>query len=239
MKQIEIKLSPQVMAAWGVHFYTAIGGPLGVWALFAGFAHDFRTAWLLLAITIIIDSTDGALARKFHVSKVLPSVDGRRLDDIIDYFNWVIVPSILLVLAGVMPAWLLPVPLLASSYGFAQASAKTKDHYFLGFPSYWSLVGYYLYLFSTPIMFNIILILVLGFLVFVPIRFPYPTQTRPFRKLTLSLCSIWGLMLLFILLVHSNGSEWLSWASLFLIPYYVGLTFWLWVKSRVNNVKTF
>lgn len=229
------KVSHQIISAWCVHFYTAIGGPIGVWAIFAGFNHDFRTAWLLLAITIIIDSTDGMLARKFRVSTVLPSVDGRRLDDIVDYFNWVIVPSILLVLAGVIPAWLLPVPLMASGYGFAQTSAKTKDHYFLGFPSYWSLVGYYLYLFSTPIMFNTVLILALAFLVFVPIRFPYPTQTRPYRKLTLLLCSIWGLMLLTILVVHSRGLDWLSWASLFLIPYYVGLTFWLWMKSRVAN----
>ncbi len=237
MKLVETKLSHQIIA-WFVHFYTAIGGPLGVWAIFAGFNHDFRTAWLLLGITIIIDSTDGALARKFRVSKVLPGVDGRRLDDIIDYFNWVIVPSILLVLAGVMPMWLLPIPLLASSYGFAQSSAKTKDHYFLGFPSYWSLVGYYFYLFSTPILFNIIVILILAFLVFVPIRFPYPTQTRPFRKLTLSLCSLWGMMLLAILLVHTRELEWLSWASLFIIPYYVGLTVWLWLRSRVHNFQT-
>ena len=46
-------------------------------------------------------------------------------------------------------AWLL-VPLLASAYGFCQVEAKTDDHYFLGFPSYWNIVAFYLYVLRLP-----------------------------------------------------------------------------------------
>ena len=95
----------RTLLAWGVHLYTALGAPIGVWAVFAAFAGDYRTAWLLIAVTVLLDSTDGVMARAVRVWDVLPSIDGRRLDDIVDYFGWVIVPTILLVLAGLLPAW--------------------------------------------------------------------------------------------------------------------------------------
>src|SRR3954447_2441743 len=189
----------RTMLAWGVHLYTALGAPLGVWAVFATFDRDYRAAWWLIAVTVLIDSTDGVLARAVRVWDVLPWVDGRRLDDIVDYFGWVIVPTIVLVLAGLLPAWVSPFPLIASGYGFAQTQAKTEDDYFLGFPSYWSLIGFYLYVFGTSPLFNTVLILFLSVLVFVPIRFPYPTKTRPFRPLTLLCCSAWGLMMVVLL----------------------------------------
>jgi phosphatidylcholine synthase len=237
MRQRNSKLLLHRTAAWAVHLYTALGGPLGAWALFAIFDHNFRLAWLLIAITIVIDSTDGFFARTIQVSKIVPSVDGRRLDDIIDYINWVLIPIILLVVAGILPAWALPFPLLASSYGFAQTQAKTKDHYFLGFPSYWSIVGFYFYMLSTSIVFNTILVLLLSVFVFFPIRFPYPTQTKPFRPLTLLLCSIWGVMLFIVILGKSSTLQWLTWSSLFLIPYYIGLTILLWWRCRFEAIK--
>jgi phosphatidylcholine synthase len=222
----------RTMLAWGVHLYTALGAPLGVWAVFATFDRDFRTAWLLIAATVFIDATDGALARAVRVWEVLPWVDGRRLDDIVDYFGWVIVPTIVLVLAGLLPAWVTPFPLIASGYGFAQTQAKTEDDFFLGFPSYWSLIGFYLYVFQSSVAFNTALILLLSVLVFVPIRFPYPTKTRPFRPLTLVCGSLWGLMMVALLLMLPDPPLWIAWASLVFVAYYLGLTFWLWWRRR-------
>jgi phosphatidylcholine synthase len=228
----------RTLAAWGVHLYTALGAPLGVWAVFAAFAGDYRTAWFLIAATVLIDATDGALARAVRVWDVLPWVDGRRLDDIVDYFGWVIVPTIVLVLAGLLPAWAAPFPLISSGYGFAQTQAKTEDDFFLGFPSYWSLIGFYLYVFQSPPAFNTGLIMVLSVLVFIPIRFPYPTKTRPFRLLTLACGSMWGLMMVALLLTLPDPSQqvhpriWIAWASLVFVAYYLGLTFWLWWRRR-------
>ena len=224
----------RTLAAWGVHLYTALGAPLGVWAVFATFAGDYHQAWLLIAATILIDATDGALARVVRVWDVLPWVDGRRLDDIVDYFGWVIVPAILLVLAGLLPVWAIPAPLIASGYGFAQTQAKTEDDYFLGFPSYWSLIGFYLYVFQTSQAFNVALILFLSVLVFVPIRFPYPTKTKPFRPLTLLLGGIWGVMMLVLLFGLPSPPMWVAWASLAIVAYYLGLTYWLWWRRRTG-----
>ena len=222
-------------AAWGVHLYTVLGVPLGVWAVFAAFAGDFQTAWLLVAVTVFLDSTDGAMARAVRVWDVLPHVDGRRLDDIVDYFGWVVVPAILLVQAGLLPAWAAAPPLIASGYGFAQTQAKTDDDFFLGFPSYWSLVGFYLYVFDTSQAFNTALIVLLSVLVFVPIRFPYPTKTKPFRPLTLACGAMWGAMMLALLALLPEPPLWIAWGSLVFVGYYLWLTTWLWWRRRASE----
>ena len=42
------------------------------------------------------------------------------------------------------------VVLLSSAYGFAAADAKTNDHFFTGFPSYWNIVALYLHIAGLP-----------------------------------------------------------------------------------------
>lgn len=227
----------QVVFAWAVHLYTASGAVLCAWALFAAIAGDFRRAWTLLFVTIFIDSTDGALARAARVKDVLPGFDGRRLDDIVDYLCWVFAPMVLLVQAGLLPAWATTAPILASAYGFGQAEAKTDDDYFLGFPSYWSLVGFYLYEFQTPPRYGIPLILVLSVLVFVPFRYPYPTQTRQLRALTLALGVPWAILVLALLLLLPDRPRGLATLSLYYPAYYAALTVALWWRRRTDTER--
>src|SRR5437762_3256853 len=98
-------------------------------------------------IATVIDATDGTLARLVNVKQVLPGFDGRRLDDLIDFQTYTSLPLLLIWRAELLPpgqdAWLLA-PLLASAYGFCQVAAKTDDGYFLGFPSYWNIIAFYL-----------------------------------------------------------------------------------------------
>ena len=228
-------MQPRATLVWAVHLYSALSAPLGVWAVFAIIDGDYRTAWLLLFATIFIDSTDGMLARLARVGEVLPGFDGRRLDDVVDYFCWVVVPLILLVRTDLLPGWAVAAPLLASAYGFGQAEAKTEDDYFLGFPSYWSLVGFYLYLFDPPRGFNTALVLVLSILVFVPIRYPYPTKTRPLRPLTMVLGSIWGFTLIGLAALLPDPPRWLVWTTLAYPVYYLLLTIGLWWRRRTTT----
>ena len=71
----------------------------------------------------------------------------------VDFLTYTFLPLLLLWRAKVLPAgqegWLLA-PLLASAYGFCQVAAKTDDGYFLGFPSYWNVVAFYLYVLRPP-----------------------------------------------------------------------------------------
>src|SRR3954467_2271590 len=137
--------------AWGVHLYTALGLVLAAAIavlLVRGGVVAFRWSFLLMVVATLIDATDGTLGRKVGVKKVLPNFDGRKLDDITDFLTYTFLPLLLIWRAELLPAgaeWVLLLPLLASAYGFCQCSVKTDDGFFLGFPSLWNVVAFYLY----------------------------------------------------------------------------------------------
>ena len=95
------------VAAWLVHLYTASSAVFGLWAVHAVFSHQYRLAIGLMLVTLLIDATDGTLARALDVRRRIPWFDGRRLDDICDYFTYVLVPACFLMEAGILPhpAW--------------------------------------------------------------------------------------------------------------------------------------
>lgn len=229
-------MSLRTWAAWGVHLYTAIGAPLGLMALIASGQGWFTMAFFCMCVATFIDSTDGVLARRVDVKTVLPHFDGARLDDIVDYLNFVVVPIVLAFQAELIPGgWIgllvASAPLVASGYGFSQADAKTSDdaaHYsFTGFPSYWNIVVFYLYAFQGPQWANAALLLVLSVMVFVPIRYLYPSRSTVARIPTYVLGVVWTLMILVLLAQFPEPSRTLAIVSLFFPVYYMGLSFYL------------
>ena len=129
-------------------------------------------------VATIVDATDGVLARRVRVKEVLPDVDGARIDDIVDYLTFVFLPMLLLEGAGGlyrgMALPVIAVVLMSSMYGFVAPDAKSNDHFFTGFPSYWNIVVLYLLLFRVPPLGNALVLLVLSALVFVRIGYVYP-----------------------------------------------------------------
>ena len=159
--------------AWAVHAYTATGA---VWAFLAAqsvFNNNWRLAFLWLFIAVLVDGTDGWFARLAHIHERLPQFSGQKLDDIVDYLTFVFVPALIVWRADLVPAgWSLPVAaamLLSSAYGFVSADAKTADHFFTGFPSYWNIAVLYLFVFGLPPLYSGIILLILAALVFVRI----------------------------------------------------------------------
>jgi phosphatidylcholine synthase len=147
-----------------------------------------------MVVATLIDATDGTLARMVRVKEVLPGFDGRRLDDLIDFLNYSCLPLLLVWRAGLLPrggeAWLL-VPLLASAYGFCQVHAKTPDGYFLGFPSYWNVVAFYLYALPLSPDWALAIAIFLAVLTFVPVRYLYPSQRGRLNAWTNLLATVW------------------------------------------------
>lgn len=220
------------VAAWTVHAYTALGAPLALVALVFIAYGRYEVAFWCMVVATFIDATDGMLARRFRVKEVLPQFDGSRLDDIVDYLNYVVVPMVLAYQAGLVPAgiWGLLVaalPLLASGYGFCLATAKTSDHFFTGFPSYWNVVVLYLYVLGWPVWVNVGWLVGLSILVFVPIRYLYPSRNRIAQKTTWALGAIWGILLFVLLFQIPQPSRALALVSLFFPAYYVLMSFWL------------
>jgi phosphatidylcholine synthase len=228
------------MAAWAVHAYTASGTIAGFLALRATFLNKPREAFLWMVAAVLIDATDGTLARAVKIKRVLPWFDGAKLDDIVDYFTFVIVPVVFLYQLGLLPTsgalFFVALPLLASAYGFCQAAAKTPDFFFTGFPSYWNIVAFYLYAGHTPLWLNGTLVCVLTLFVFVPIRYIYPTRTVQFRRLTNCLGVLWAGILLILLWQFPTPAPWLVLCSLYYPLYYTFLSFYLHGTTRKSPV---
>ena len=192
--------------AWAVHAYTALGlvAAAGMAVLIVeGGPAAFQRAFLLMLVATLIDATDGTLARRIRVKEVLPGFDGRRLDDLIDFLTYAALPVLLVWRAEVLPAelsWVLLVPLVASAYGFSQVSVKTEDGYFLGFPSCWNLVAFYLYVLRPPVWLTVALLVMFAFLTFVPTRYLYPTQRGRLNRWTNVFGAVWTIFFAAILL---------------------------------------
>lgn len=185
-------------AAWGVHLYTALGLPLAFLAAVALAKQDAELFFLCLWTTTVIDATDGTLARRLRVREILPTFDGRKLDDIVDYLTFVFLPVLALPALQILPPgqeWLAVFPLVASAYGFCQEKAKTQES-FVGFPSYWNIVVLYLYVLDPPGAVSAAILLVLSILVFVPIHYLYPSKAKLLRPVTVVFGSLWALALI-------------------------------------------
>ncbi len=194
------------LLAWLVHLYTALGLVCVagmVVLILRGDAASFREALLLMMVATAIDATDGWLARKAHVKDVLPGFDGRALDDLIDFHAYTSVPLLLIWRADLLPgslAWLLVLPLLSSAYGFSQVHAKTPDGFFLGFPSYWNIVAFYLSVLHPQVWVSVALIVTLAVLTFIPTPYIYATRGGPFARLINIGAVLWFVLLGLVLL---------------------------------------
>src|SRR4051812_21253194 len=218
----------EVRRAWLVHGYTASGAVLafvGAWAVIHG---NDRLALAAMFTATIVDATDGVLARAARVKDVLPDVDGARIDDIVDYITFVFLPLMLLEAAGGLPgAAALPVAavvLLSSMYGFVAPDAKTTDHFFTGFPSYWNIVVLYLMAFHATPGVNALVLLALSALVFVRIKYVYPSRTPELRALTLTLGTLWAAALAAIIAMWPDAPRALLIGSLAFPVYYTVLS---------------
>ena len=222
--------------AWLAHLYTAVGAVVAFLAAQAVVEQDYRTAFFWLGVQIAVDATDGLLARAVRVSELTPGFNGAKLDDIVDYLTYVFVPALFVWRASLVPEgwtlWVAAAMLLSSAYGFNRTDAKTADHFFTGFPSYWNIVVFYLLVAGLPAAGNGIILLALAVLVFVPVRYIYPSRTPVLQWPTNLLGVIWGVLMLVMLWQYPAISPGVFAASLVFPVYYVALSLALHRRRR-------
>jgi phosphatidylcholine synthase len=220
------------LAGMAVHLYTASGTVLAFLMVIAAIDGDaIRALWISL-VALIVDGTDGMLARRMRVKETIPSFDGARLDDIVDYITYVFAPIILLWTGGYLPGGavggtIAALPLLASSYQFCRVDAKTEDHFVLGFPSYWNVVAFYVVVVGLSPTTTGIIFVVCSALVFVPIKYIYPSRTRAFRKANLAFTAGWLATYALMLLEMPDPNRAVLWLSLGYLLYYVASSIYL------------
>ncbi len=230
----------RVVAAWGVHLLTASGAVIAFIALACISEGRFADAFRWLALAMLIDCIDGTLARAVGVKVVLPWFDGTKLDDVVDYLTYVLVPIVLLGAAGLLPPgrWGLlfgAAPLLASAYGFCRTDAKTTDHYFRGFPSYWNVFAFYAFVLRLSPEATVVWTLALSALVFAPLKFLYPSRAPRFRTSSLALGAVWAVLMIASLWLAPDVPPALVWASL-LYPAYYGVVS-LWAQMTEPSIR--
>ena len=239
--------------AWLAHAFTGLGLVLAsgmAVCIVRGGTENFHRAFLLMLIATLVDATDGTLARRLRVKELIPNFDGAKLDDIIDFLTFTSLPLALVWRAELVPPsmeWVLVFALVASGYGFCQIPAKTSDGYFVGFPSYWNIVAFYLYALHFPTWAAALLILVLALLTFVPSYYMYPSRGATLSRLTNFLGGVWVMMLLGVLWglptqnppadpQAANQNFWLAVASLFYPIYYLVVS-WVITLARWQGEK--
>lgn len=226
---------------WIAHLYTALGAVAALLATVALFNNDFRASFIWLGVQIFIDGTDGLLARVVRVQERIPWFDGGLLDNIVDYITYVFVPALIVIRAGLVPAdwgiWIGGAILIASGYGFSRTDAKVKvgEYFFTGFPSYWNIVVLYLYVWQLAPAINAAILLAFVVLVFVPIRYVYPSRTDTLRSVTLILGFLWAAIVMWMVYVLPDTSG--PWAMLSLVfpVYYMALSLWLSLRSSSSS----
>lgn len=216
--------------AWFAHFYTSMGlvcAAVVAVLIVQGGDRSFRLAFFWMMIATAIDATDGWIARRARVTEVLPDFDGRILDDLADVHQFVSLPLLLLWRAGIVSgpqAWLLVLPLLSSAYWWSQVNAKSVDGFFVGFPCYWNIIAFYLFMIRPPAAITVAIILLFSFLTFVPTKYLYPTRGGPLAKTMNVASAAWFGLLATALFGREGLSKPAVWLSLIYPAVYLGLS---------------
>ena len=169
-----------------VHAFSASGAVLALFAVVAIFDHRWTDALLWLFAALVVDGVDGTLARAAGTKEQTPRIDGDALDLVIDYLNYVFVPTLFMIEAELLPdAFALPLGALiqlTSLYVFARRDMKTEDNYFRGFPALWNVVALYLYAAQIDDGVAAAIVAALIVLTFAPIHFVHPFRVRDFGR---------------------------------------------------------
>jgi len=205
--------------AWAVHAFTTCGIVLGFLALVAVLKNDPVAAFMWLGLALFVDGIDGTLARKARVLEYTPNVDGRTLDNVIDFFTYVAVPALMVYWFNMTPVDFLFAPetwslisaaaiMAVSCYTFANVGMKSDDYYFVGFPALWNVVVLYFFVLDTGAYTNIITVAVLCVLTFIPIKFVHPLRVTDWREVTIPLTVLWAAMSLSLVIAAKNRGDW-------------------------------
>ena len=205
---------------------------------------DPRLVFLYLAIQCLIDALDGPMARAVHIKKSAPRIDGRTIDDIVDYLTFTFVPLLLVWKMGWLPApaGLFVAPaMVASLFGFSNIAAKDEHGgFFLGFPSYWNIVAVY-----AGVWFNLygpsvgaVVILALTVLTVLPVRFIYPNLApRPWKMPVMIGALVWTLILAWMIWRNLRVDAWVMWVSLTYPAFYVVASIALAKKTERGDAE--
>lgn len=213
-REIETTVRERLLA-FSVHILTALGTGCALLALFAAVDGNWVAMFAWLGLALLIDSIDGALARKQRVAEILPRWSGDILDSVVDFTTYVFVPAFAIAGSDLLHesvALPLAVAIVVSgAIYFADQQMKTADNYFLGFPVLWNAVAFHLFILKPSPTAAAVIIAALIVLTFVPMRFVHPFRVSRLRPLTILVVICWSLLGLYALMTGLDPGPVAAW----------------------------
>ena len=211
-------------AAFGVHIFTALGAGIALLALLEAVREHWAAMFAWLGVALVIDATDGPMARRLDVVRLQPNWSGDILDLVVDFVTYVFVPAY----AVAASRLLMPVaaPILgigiavSGALYFADRRMKSDDNHFRGFPGLWNVAAFYLFLLHWPPALSSLAIAILIVATFLPFHVLHPVRVARLRWLTLTLMAVWAVLGLYVL-IRDFDVEWPVTVALCLIAIYV------------------
>jgi len=233
----------QILLAWAVHLFTASGLIAGFMALIAMHDQDVRTAMFWLILAFIIDGVDGTFARLCKVNEVLPHMDGKTIDYVVDFANFAIIPAYIFYQSDlVFDDWRLPLTsiiLLVSAIYYGKTGMVSDDQYFIGFPVLWNMVVYFLlFVFNFTYIINAALIVFFAVAHFVPLKYIYPSQAQRWQTASSIMAGLFFALMCITVYFYPVRNVWLTMLSVIGLVYFATLTFleqWSTIKKKKSK----
>ena len=212
--------------AWSVHVFTSLGLLAAFMAIIALDEGDWRACFLWLLVSFFIDGIDGTLARLFQVENVLPSMDGKNIDYVIDFTTYALIPAIFFYKADMVEAHLM-IPsivfiLISSALYYGKKGMVEDDQYFIGFPVLWNFVVFFqFFIFQNNQTLNFYSVIVIAIMHFVPLKYAYPSRARRYFFLHLAVSIVSILSAVYILYIYDQRSAVVEWVPIIGGAYFV------------------
>lgn len=226
----------QKTMAWATHAFTASGLVTGFLALLSIHEARWRDAMFWLIVSFIIDGVDGTFARFFKVKEVLPYMDGKTIDYVIDFATYAIIPAFFFhecgLVSGPMNIVCVSAMLLSAALYYGKDGMVSNDMYFVGFPVLWNMIVFYLFFigeFGEAV--NIAVIFFFTALHFLPVKFVYPSQATRLRSLSVGASILFFIALLAVVYYYPERPDWAIWATWITGSYYAVMAVidtWFW-----------
>lgn len=205
------------ISAWGVHIFTSLGLLAGFMAIIAIGEQNWQMAYVWLFVAFVIDGIDGTFARLIRVREVLPEMNGKNIDFVIDFANYAIIPAYFFYQAEMVPPqWMYPclaMILLSSALYYGKEGMVADEQYFVGFPVLWNLVVFYeFFVLGNQAEISIVATILFSILHFIPVKYAYPSRSRKFFWLHLIVSVLWFV-----------GGGMILWEYPVLHPWWVGI----------------
>ena len=198
------KINLKFYMSWCIHFLTCSGLIAGFISLINIFENNQVEAFLWLGVALIIDAIDGSLARKFEVSKNVKNIDGKMLDSVIDFFNYIIIPSIMIYWFDIVPMYFeIVIPsiiLVISAISYSNNNLMSLDNFYKGFPCIWNILLLYIYFFDFNSITNLFLISFCIILKFIPLKYVHPLRVKKYKIQSIIFMALWFISTLKLLL---------------------------------------